>query len=120
MAKTSKQDIKQKINFILDFAINESKAENFNNPYISEYIKLIIRLAKSINYRLPSKMHLLICKNCNCLRTSSNTIIRTERHKINKKINKYLKIHCLNCNYIKKINLTKVLKPSIINNKSQN
>ena len=94
-----------KINFLIDFAIRESKG---NNPYIYDYIEIAFRLARKINYRLPADIHLKVCKKCHTLRNSENTKIRMESRKINGVIKKYIKLHCLNCNYIKKINLGRI------------
>ncbi|HOD89668.1 MAG TPA: hypothetical protein PKK56_01105 [archaeon] len=100
-----KEKIKNKIFYLIDFAIDQ---KNKNNPYITEYIKIAIDLAKSINFRLPPEIHLKVCKNCYSLRGSENTLIRTETRKVNKKYQKYLKLHCLYCGNIKKINLSKL------------
>jgi RNase P subunit RPR2 len=106
MLKNRQENI-QKINYLIDFAINENKHKNKVNPYIKDYIIAAFRLAKKINYRLPDIIHYKVCKNCYSLRTPDNTIYRIVNLKKNKKVNKYLKIHCKNCGYVKKINLSK-------------
>ncbi len=97
-----KKKIIEKINFLIDFAISQ---KDKNNPYIYDYVKISFSLAKKINYRLPSNIHRKVCKKCFTLRSLDNTKIRTERRKVNGKFKKYIKIHCLSCNHIKKIAL---------------
>ncbi len=101
MVKEKKKIIK-KINFLVDFAISE---KNNNNPYIYDYIKIAFDLAKKINYRISKDIHRKVCKKCFSIRTTDNTKIRTERLTVNGKIKKQLKLHCLSCNFIKKISL---------------
>ncbi len=95
-----KKKLVEKISFLIDFAIEE---KDKNNPYIEEYVSLAFRIAKKINYRLPKEIHQKVCKHCLKLRTPENTIYRIESR--NK--NKYLKMHCLDCDSIKKIKLSK-------------
>jgi RNase P subunit RPR2 len=102
----NKRQLKEKIFFILDFALNENEFHK-DNPYIVDYIKIIFRIAKKINYRLPSEFHYKVCKNCYCIRNFTNTTIRIENFKKSNKINKFVKLHCKNCDYIKKINFSK-------------
>jgi RNase P subunit RPR2 len=104
----NKKDLRSKIKFLLDFALSETDSKA-NNPYIKDYIQVIFRIAKKINYRLPSLIHRKVCKNCFCIRTDENTIYRIENFKKNGNINKYLKLHCKKCGYIKKINLSKLV-----------
>lgn len=104
MSKDSKK-IKEKIDFLLNFVKQQSKEDN---PYIKEYLMLIVELSKKINYRLPKKAHILFCKHCFSLRTIENTKIRVVRHKKNGAIQRYLTLHCKECDQIKKINLTKL------------
>ncbi len=94
-----KKDLRKKIFFLIDFAIDE---QDKNNPYVEEYVSLAIRIAKKINYRLPKEIHMKVCKKCFKIRNSNNTRYRTETN--NKK--KFLKIHCLACDYLKKIRIS--------------
>jgi len=103
MSKDSRK-IKEKIDFLLSFVKEQAKQDN---PYIEEYLQLIVELSKKINYRLPKKAHILFCKHCFSLRTLENTNIRVIRHKKNGQLQKYLSLHCKSCGKIKKINLTK-------------
>ncbi len=103
----NKDIIKKKIAFLIDFAVKQSKDTTFSNPFIYDYIKIAFKLAKKINYRLPSSIHRKVCKKCYSIRTTDNTKIRAENRIVNKKKQKYLKIHCLACGNIKKINLSK-------------
>jgi RNase P subunit RPR2 len=103
MRKDSKK-IKEKIDVLLSFVKEQSKEDN---PYIKEYIMLILDLSKKINYRLPKKAHILFCKHCFSLRNLESTKIRVIRHKKNGALQKYLTLHCKECGKIKKINLTK-------------
>jgi RNase P subunit RPR2 len=99
MVLKNKQKMINKIHFLIDFAIQE---ENKNNPYIQEYVQLAIRISQKIKYKLPLEIHQKICKRCYIIRNSKNTRYRTET-KNNKK---FLKITCLNCDYIKKIKIS--------------
>jgi len=92
----NKKKLVEKILFLIELAEKEKDKEN---PYIKEYVSLALRIAKKINYRLPKEIHLKICKNCQTIRTTKNTRYRTET----KNQNKYLKIRCLECDYLKKI-----------------
>jgi len=107
MSKNNKSLIIKKINFLIDFAISESKNTDFKNPYIYNYIKIAFRLAKKINYRIPASIHMKVCKNCYTLRNIDNTKYKIESRVVNKTKKRYLKLHCLSCDYIKKINVTK-------------
>jgi RNase P subunit RPR2 len=100
----NKKKLKEKIFYLLDFALNENTFHK-DNPYINEYIKIIFRISKKINYRLPKEIHYKVCKNCYCIRDVNNTTIRLENRTKSGKIYKYLKLHCNNCDYIKKIKL---------------
>lgn len=97
-----KDNYKRRIYFLIDFAISESK-QKANNPYIKEYIDLAFELSKKINFRMPSEIHRKVCKFCHTIRTSKNTKVRTITENKNHKKQKYLKLHCLECNNIKKI-----------------
>lgn len=97
--------IKEKINFLLSFVKEESDK---GNPYIKEYLILITELSKKINYRLPKKVHFLFCKYCFSLRNVENTKIRVINHKKNGTMQKYLIVHCKECDKIKKINITRL------------
>lgn len=101
MAET-KDSLKKRFFYLIDFAISEN---NKNNPYVGEYIQLAFDISKKINYRVPKDIHLKICKYCYSIRDLKNTKIRTITETKNKQKNKYLKIHCLNCNNIKKIKI---------------
>jgi len=101
MAKDKKKVI-EKINFLIDFAISQ---KNENNPYIYDYIKIAFSLSKKVNYRVSYTIHRKICKNCFSIRDLNNTKIRTYSIKVNGKVKKQLKLHCLSCNNIKKISL---------------
>ena len=101
MVKEKKKYI-EKINFLIDFAISEKKEKN---PYIYDYIKMSFDLAKKVNYRVSKDIHRKVCKKCLTIRTTDNTKIRTERLIVNGKIKKQIKLHCLSCNFIKKISL---------------
>ena len=104
MSKLNRKEGIKKINFLLDFAIKQSKTNNF---YVYDYIKEAIRISKKFNYTLPNSFHYRFCKFCFSIRSTENTKFRIETRKKNKKFNKYLKIHCLNCDKIKKINIKK-------------
>jgi len=101
-----KEQIRRKVDFLIGFAVEQASAWP-ENPFIKEYIGLAFDLAKKVNYRIPSEIHRKVCKNCFCLRTADNTMTRTERRKVNKVYQKYIKIHCLNCEYIKKLKINK-------------
>lgn len=94
----NKQKLQEKIFFLIDFANSEKDKDN---PYVKEYVSLAFRIAKKINYRLPKEIHQKVCKNCFVIRTSNNTRYRTET----KNKNKYLKMSCLECEYLKKIKI---------------
>jgi len=99
MVKDRKKYI-EKIKFLIDFAISE---KHENNPYIYDYIKIAFNLGKKINYRMPKEIHRKVCKKCFSIRSLENTKIRTVCEKKDGNMKKYLKIHCLSCNHIKKI-----------------
>jgi len=100
----NKDVIRKKISYLIDFAISEKKNRK-NNPYIRRYVQLAFELAKKINYRFPKETHMLVCKNCYELRDLNNTKTRIIRNKINHKTKKYVSLHCLSCNYVKKISI---------------
>ena len=99
-----KDEYKKKVYFLIDFAISENDL-NIGNPYIKEYIGLAFDISKKINFRFPKELHRKICRYCYAIRTSKNTKVRTITENKNHKKQKYLKIHCLNCNNIKKIKI---------------
>lgn len=101
MANT-KEKLKERFSFLIDFAILESDK---NNPYVTEYVELAFNISKKINYRVPKTTHLKVCKFCYQVRTAENTKTRTITQKKNNKFNKYLKLHCLSCDNIKKIKI---------------
>ncbi|MDD3178263.1 MAG: hypothetical protein PHR26_01960 [Candidatus ainarchaeum sp.] len=103
----NKLKINEYIQFLINFAIVENKNINLKNPYIYDYISLIIELSKKINKPLSKEFHSKICKNCLTIRNSENTLIRFKNLKKNNKIYKYKIYNCLVCGYIKKINLCK-------------
>ena len=107
----NKEAIIKKIYFLIDFAEKEKNNTQYTNPYIQKYLKMVIDFSKSINYRLPKDIHLKICKNCLSLRDGSNTKTRTETRQVNHEKKKYLKLHCLLCGKIKKINLSRKNQP---------
>jgi RNase P subunit RPR2 len=96
----NKQKLIEKIFFLIDFAVSE---KNKDNPYVKEYVELAFRIAKKANYRVPQEIHQKVCKNCFVIRNSENTRYRIET----KNKNKYLKMHCLECDCIKKIKVVK-------------
>lgn len=98
----NKDDYKKRISFLIDFAISEHNS-NKENPHIKEYVELAFEIAKKINYRFPKELHLKVCKYCFAIRTSKNTKYRTEVQLKNHLKQKYVKIHCLECDKIKKI-----------------
>ncbi len=97
----NKDAIKNKIYYLIDFAISESQKHK-DNPYIKRYIEIAINLSKRINYRLSPEIHSKICKNCFSIRDFKNTKIRITRKKVNKALKKYIQYHCLVCGYVKK------------------
>jgi len=103
----NKDAIKNKIYFLIDFAISENESYP-KNPYIKRYVKIAINLSKKINFRLSPNLHKRVCKNCFCLRDFKNTKIRITKKKVNKNIKKYIQYHCLSCGFIKKISFEKV------------
>ena len=103
----NKDVIKKKISYLIDFAISENKSHK-SNPYIKRYVKLAFEFAKKINYRVPKEIHELVCKNCFEIRNVNNTKTRITRGKVNHKVKKYLQLHCISCNYVKKISIDKV------------
>lgn len=111
MVKDKKQVI-EKINFLIDFAISQ---KNKKNPYVYNYIKICMDLAKKINYRLPSSFHRKICRNCFSIRTVENTKIRHFTIKKNNLKKKQIKLHCLSCGHIKKITSTNINNKKITN-----
>lgn len=100
----TKDSLKKRFFYLIDFAISEYRNKN-GNPYIKEYIELAFEISKKINYRVSKDVHLMVCKYCFSVRDSKNTKIRTITEIKNHKKQKYIKIHCLNCNNIKKINI---------------
>jgi RNase P subunit RPR2 len=100
----NKDAIKKKIFYLIDFAISEKKNEQ-NNPYLKRSVLLAFELAKKINYRIPKEIHRIVCKNCFEIRNANNTKTRITRGKVNRKVKKYLQLHCLSCNYVKKISI---------------
>jgi len=100
----TKEQLKKRLFFLIDFAISEN-IKKTNNPHLTEYIMLAFDISKKINFRIPKDIHAKVCKFCYCIRDSKNTSIRTITETKNHKPQKYLKIHCLNCNNIKKIKI---------------
>lgn len=100
----NKDNLKKRFFFLIDFAIKEYYSDS-KNPYIQEYLKLAFDISKKINYRVPKEIHLKVCKYCYNVRDSNNTKIRTITETKNKEKQKFQKIHCLNCDKIKKIKL---------------
>lgn len=98
----TKDALKKRFTFLIDFAILEYNNKT-DNPYITEYIELAFEISKKINYRVSKDIHLKVCKYCFNIRDSKNTKYRTVTEIKNHKKQKYLKIHCLNCNHLKKI-----------------
>jgi RNase P subunit RPR2 len=100
----NKEDYRKRIYSLIDFAILEYQSEK-ENPYIKEYIELAFDISKKINFRFPKELHRKVCRYCYAIRTNKNTKFRTEVRQKNRKAQKYLKIHCLECDKIKKIAL---------------
>ncbi|MFA5746103.1 MAG: ribonuclease P Rpr2/Rpp21/SNM1 subunit [archaeon] len=98
----NKDDYKKRISFLIDFAISEYNLKT-GNPHLKEYVELAFDIAKKINYRFPKELHLKVCKYCFTIRTTKNTKYRTQVIIKDHKKSKYMKIHCLECNKIKKL-----------------
>ncbi|HNW05875.1 MAG TPA: ribonuclease P Rpr2/Rpp21/SNM1 subunit [archaeon] len=99
-----KDEYKKRVYFLIDFAISENNLK-IGNPYIKDYIGLAFDISKKINFRFPKELHRKVCRYCYAIRTSKNTKVRTITENKNHKRQKYLKIHCLECDKIKKIAL---------------
>ncbi len=98
----TKDNLKKRISYLIDFAIFEQECKT-GNPYTAEYVQLAFDISKKINYRVPQSIHLKVCKYCYAIRTAGNTKARVVTETKNHKKVKYLKLHCLECNNIKKI-----------------